>query len=104
MTDRLAKEATQNHHITYSRLPKSALQKDIRKESIRKWQKHLEETTKGAITKEFFSSVESRLAVNLQLSSNITTIRPPLWSSGQSFWIQIQRSRVRFPALPVFSE
>jgi hypothetical protein len=27
---------------------------------------------------------------------------PPLWSSGQSFWLQIQRSRVRFPALPHF--
>jgi hypothetical protein len=25
---------------------------------------------------------------------------PPLWSSGQSFRLQIQRSRVRFPALP----
>jgi len=29
---------------------------------------------------------------------------PPLWSSGQSFWLQIQRSRVRFPALQDFSE
>ena len=28
--------------------------------------------------------------------------RPPLWSSGQSFWLQIQRSRVRFPELPDF--
>ena len=28
--------------------------------------------------------------------------RPPLWSSGQSFWLQIQRSRVRIPALPDF--
>ena len=28
--------------------------------------------------------------------------RPTLWSSGQSFWLQIQRSRVRFPALPDF--
>ena len=27
---------------------------------------------------------------------------PPLSSSGQSFWLQIQRSRVRFPALPDF--
>ena len=27
---------------------------------------------------------------------------PPLWSSGQSFWLQIQRSRVLFPALPDF--
>jgi hypothetical protein len=25
---------------------------------------------------------------------------PPLWSSGQSSWLQIMRSRVRFPALP----
>ena len=29
-------------------------------------------------------------------------LRQPLWSSGQSFWLQIQRSRVRFPALPDF--
>jgi hypothetical protein len=28
--------------------------------------------------------------------------RPLLWSSGQSSWVQIQRSRVRFPALPDF--
>ena len=27
---------------------------------------------------------------------------PPLWSSGQSFWLQIQRSWIRFPALPEF--
>jgi hypothetical protein len=27
---------------------------------------------------------------------------PPLWSGGQSFWLQIQRSRVRLPALPDF--
>jgi hypothetical protein len=32
----------------------------------------------------------------------IILFRPPLWSSGQSFWLQIQRSRVRSPALPVF--
>jgi hypothetical protein len=25
---------------------------------------------------------------------------PPLWSSGRSSWLQIQRSRVRFPPLP----
>jgi len=28
---------------------------------------------------------------------------PPLWSSGQSFWLQIQRSQVRSPALPFLS-
>jgi hypothetical protein len=29
-------------------------------------------------------------------------LRLPLWSSGQSFWLQIQRSWFRFPALPDF--
>jgi len=43
-------------------------------ESIRKWQNRWEETTKGAITKEFFPSAERRLAVNLQLNPNVTTI------------------------------
>jgi hypothetical protein len=33
-----------------------------------------EETTIGAITKYFFPSVESRLAGNLKLSPNVTTI------------------------------
>jgi hypothetical protein len=27
---------------------------------------------------------------------------PPPWSSNQSFWLRIQRPRVRFPALPDF--
>ena len=31
-----------------------------------------------------------------------SSTRPPLWSSGHGFWLQIQRSRVRFPALPDF--
>jgi hypothetical protein len=35
--------------------------------------------------------------------SNDNGVRgPPLWTSGQSFWLQIQRSRVRFLALPDF--
>jgi hypothetical protein len=27
---------------------------------------------------------------------------PPLWSSDQSFWLQIHRSWVRFPGIPNF--
>jgi hypothetical protein len=27
---------------------------------------------------------------------------PPLWSSGQSSWLQTQTSRIRFQALPDF--
>jgi hypothetical protein len=54
--------------------PRSAIKKDTRKESIRKWQRQWEETTKGAITKEFFPSVERRLAVNLTSSPKVTTV------------------------------
>jgi hypothetical protein len=36
------------------------------------------------------------------LSQYMRICEPPLWSSGQSFWLQIQRSRVRFPVLPDF--
>ena len=32
----------------------------------------------------------------------LISIQWPLWSSGQSFWLQIQRSRVRSPVLPDF--
>jgi hypothetical protein len=37
-----------------------------------------------------------------QLCSCVSYQRPPLWSSGQSSWLQTQRSRVRFPTLPHF--
>jgi hypothetical protein len=33
-----------------------------------------------------------------------TDVGLPLWSGGQSFWLQIQRSRVWFPGLPDFLE
>jgi hypothetical protein len=32
----------------------------------------------------------------------LTTKRPPLWYSAQSSWLEIQRFRFRFPALPDF--
>jgi hypothetical protein len=33
-----------------------------------------------------------------------TSLGLPLLFSGQSSWLQIQKSRVRYPALPDFSE
>jgi hypothetical protein len=50
------------------------VKKETREESIRKWQNQGEETIKGAITKEFFPSVERRLAMNLHLNPNVTKI------------------------------
>jgi len=40
--------------------------------------------------------------VKREIALPLSGMGPPLWSSGQSFWLQIQRSRVRFPALPDF--
>ena len=53
-----------------------------------------------------FSSQRRALATLLLawLQNVVHSKRPPLWSSGQSFWLQIQRSRVRLPAVPDFSE
>jgi hypothetical protein len=36
------------------------------------------------------------------LGYNVSYEGPPLWFSGQTSWLQTQRSRVRFPALPDF--
>jgi hypothetical protein len=44
----------------------------------------------------------TRTKHSLQLNFVICICGPPLWSSGQSFWLQIQRSGVRFPARPDF--
>jgi hypothetical protein len=55
----------------------------------------------------FFLSIHSK-KVNLFAVEVTTKVRrkakcgPPLWSSGQNSWLQIQRSRVRFLALPDF--
>jgi hypothetical protein len=38
----------------------------------------------------------------LTIHFNRSRLRPPLWSDGQSSWLQIQRSRFRFSLLPDF--
>jgi hypothetical protein len=49
----------------------------------------------------------SNCGTNLRLAAQATRTalnRTPLWSNGQNSWLRIQRSQVRFPALPVLSE
>ena len=51
----------------------------------------------------FFLRLERNIKyITCKFYNVIYNYLPPLWSSGQSFWLQIQRSRVRFPALPDF--
>jgi hypothetical protein len=59
---------------------------------------------KTANSEEFVLAIVNcgvrELSVVLQLIFFIVYRRPYLWSSGQSSWLHIQISRVRFPALP----
>ena len=68
------KKETQNYYVTYRRITKKVIKIDTRKESVRKWQNQWEETTKGAITKEFLPSLERRLGLNINFSRKVTTI------------------------------
>jgi hypothetical protein len=43
-----------------------------------------------------------RQRLDLSTLSPVLPWRPPPWSSGQTSWLQIQRSRVRLPSLPDF--
>jgi hypothetical protein len=59
------------------------------------WWKHLNTGKNNCIYTEWHKKRELLKCV-------VAAMWPPLWSSGQSFWLQIQRSRCRFPALPDF--
>jgi hypothetical protein len=45
-------------------------------------------------------SVQCNRLLQYKITDKVILNALPLWSSVQSFWLQIQRSRVRFPALP----
>ena len=78
--------------------------------SLRRWDRNeisvfcnegLDGIESGTCPKLNLSSLDSLLLMYI-FAHICGPYRPPLWSSGQSFWLQIQRSRVRFPALPDF--
>jgi hypothetical protein len=47
-------------------------------------------------------SLRTRKLIAFHFFYSNVLIGSPLWSSGQSSWLQIQRFRLRFPALPGF--
>jgi hypothetical protein len=54
------------------------------------------------LTEEVTHLKNGNIFFNQEIENLHSLMRPPLWSSGQSFWLQIRRPRVRFPALPDF--
>jgi hypothetical protein len=72
MADKLAKEATSKTElpISYNRVPKSAIKRDIEGLGIEEWQREWENTDKGSVTKEYFPKVQERLHRNLNPKQN----------------------------------
>jgi hypothetical protein len=76
LADTLAKRATTNGTITecYTRISKSAVLRQLKEGSARKWQRSWTQTTKSSTTKEYFPDIEGRLKMKLNLTGNLTTI------------------------------
>jgi hypothetical protein len=82
LVDKLAKEAAGKTEmpISYNRVPKSAIKRDLEEFSMENWQREWETTNKGGITKEYFPKVAERLHIKINLTQNFTTIVTGHWN------------------------
>ena len=60
--------------ISYNRITKSVIKKDLEDTSVEIWQREWETTNKGRITKDYFPKVVERLHAKIHLTQNFTTI------------------------------
>jgi len=76
MANQKAKVAARNKFIEecYIRIPKSVVMSEQKEHSVKWWQREWSETTKGAITKEFFPKIEDRLKFRINVTSYFTSI------------------------------
>ena len=76
LADKIAKAAAMDNEntITYNRIPKSTIYKELEDEMIIKWQKEWEESPKAALTKQFFPSISDRIKAKLQVTPNFTAL------------------------------
>jgi hypothetical protein len=74
--DTLAKEAATNADIIecYKKVPKSVVLSGLGGISVENWQREWDQTTKGAITKEYSPVVAERLKMKINISQNFTTM------------------------------
>jgi len=76
LADQLAKEATTSREaeIIYSKIPKSAVIRELKEEGVEEWQREWDASTKGAITKSLFPTIGDRLTQRLQMNIKRSTI------------------------------
>jgi hypothetical protein len=58
----------------YKNVPKSVVLSELSAISVEKWQREWGQTTKGAITREYFPIVAERLKMKINITQNFTTM------------------------------
>jgi len=61
LADMLGKEASRKDDISFKRIPKIEIIRQLREQNIAKWQNQWDRTTKGQATKQFFPIINDRL-------------------------------------------
>ena len=76
LADKLAKEAASRSEaeIAYNKIPKRAVIRELKEEGEEEWQGKWDTSTKGAITRSFFSTIGDRLSKRLQMNIKQSTI------------------------------
>jgi len=76
LADKLAKEASGKREIpiSYNRIPKSVIKRDLEDTSVEIWQREWDTTNKGRITKDYFPKVAERLHAKIHPTQNFTTM------------------------------
>jgi hypothetical protein len=76
LADTLAKEAAMKADIKecYKKVPKSVVISEFGEMSVQKWQREWDQTTKGKITKEYFTIVADRLNMKTNITHNFTSM------------------------------
>jgi hypothetical protein len=69
MADQLVKDAASNsdRETVYSKIPKSAVIKEIKEKGEIRWQQEWNVSTKGETTKSFFPNIGERKSKRLQM-------------------------------------
>jgi len=76
LADKLAKEASCKIDlpISYNRVPKSVIKRDLENTSVEIWQREWVKTTKGRIRKDYFPKVAERQHTKINLTQNFITM------------------------------
>jgi hypothetical protein len=76
MADRLAEEAARSDgtNYGYSRIPVSAIYREVAEEAIQKWQEQWTKTSKAETTKQHFPTVMDRIGTKINLTPKLNTV------------------------------